>query len=274
MTNTWPHRCAILLAAVSFLLVATGTAVTSSEERPYYSLGQTHIWLGVGVAVLAIVLAVQILKSRYAWMRRCGWTALAIVALQTVLGFQPLPQPPAVRVLHTLAGQLFFPLTLAMAVCTSEAWGGTQKRTQSSSWLWSLSRIAPFVVFAQVVLGALFRHGALGLGPHLLGAFVMVFFVLGLGLPVITRAEYRDLHTAARVFLTVAHVQVLLGLTLFIMQIMEAAPEYEILFTIIHAAMATLTLAATTTLAALIRHASYLPGVPGQSPGAVRPEPL
>jgi hypothetical protein len=47
----WWHRTAILFAAFAFLSVLTGTAVTSNPERPLYSLGQSHIWLGAIVVI-------------------------------------------------------------------------------------------------------------------------------------------------------------------------------------------------------------------------------
>ena len=101
MRNRWLHRCAILLAAAACLSVFTGAAVTSNEERPLYSVGQYHLWLSVGVTVLAMA-AVLSMRSAGAglWLRRLAWMALAGVATEAVLGVMPLPQAPAVRIAH------------------------------------------------------------------------------------------------------------------------------------------------------------------------------
>ena len=259
MKNAWLHRCSVALATLSFLSVATGTAVTSSEERPYYSVGQTHVWLGAAVAVLTIALIIQLRGSSDVWMRRCGWLAGAAIAIQAVLGLQPLPQPPVIRIAHALVGQLFFPLVLTMAVGTSNLWARLPTETARSQWLWSLTKIAPFVVFGQVVLGTLFRHGALGVGPHILGAFVAVICITGMGLPVVSRPELVVLHTPTRIFLAIAAVQVLLGFALFMMEIVDADPGFTILITMIHSAIATLTLAGTASMAVLIRRACLFP---------------
>lgn len=184
---------------------------------------------------------------------------MATVTVEAALGFQPLPQPPVIRFIHALAGQVFFPLALTIAVCTSDAWIRMPKQAASNKWLSSLTRITPFVVFAQIVLRTLFRHGALGLGPHLLGAFMAIAFVMGLAFPVISRPEFDALQAAARTFLTIACIQILLGFALFTMEAMEADPEYTILVTMIHTAIATVTLAATATMAVLIRRACLSP---------------
>lgn len=258
--TSWAHRCAVLLAIVAFLCVATGTAVTSSEERPYYSLGQTHAWLASAVSVLTVILATLIFRTHArGWIRRSAWMALGLVVAQAVLGLQPLPQAPPVRIAHAFLGQMFFPLTLVMAVYTSNRFAAAPAEAESTSWILLLTKMAPCAVLAQIALGTLFRHGAMGLGPHLLGAFIVVVFALCLALPVISQPGYSSLHNAARIFLTIASIQVLLGFALFMMQIMEAPPEVTILATLIHAAMATLTLATILALAVLIRHGSRAP---------------
>ena len=252
--NPWPHRCAVLLAATAFLPVLTGTAVTANEERPFYSLGQTHIWLGAATAILTIGLVISVrAREQPLWLRRMTWIALGAVGVQAIIGMQPLPQPPALRIVHAIVAQLFFPMTCVLAVCTSPNWGTPPKPAEAGAFLTFLTRCTPAVVLAQVALGTLFRHGALGVGPHLLGAFLAAFFILGLALPVIYRPEHSSLHLAARCFLTIASVQVFLGLALFSMESMDVAPSAVILVTIIHAATGALTLAATVVAAVLIR---------------------
>jgi heme A synthase len=254
MQSPWPHRCAALLAALTFLSVLTGTAVTSNEERPFYSVGRSHVWLGAAIAILTIVLVIVMRSGeKRLWVRRLVWTALAAVAGQALLGLQPLPQPPAVRIAHAFVAQIFFPLTIVIALCTSAGWEKLSKPVETGAFLRLFTGCTPVLVLAQVVLGTLFRHGALGVGPHLIGAFVFASSILCLALPVIYRPEHHSLHLAARCFLAIASAQVFLGLALFSMQSMNLDPPVVILVTMIHAAIGALTLAATVTMAVLIR---------------------
>jgi hypothetical protein len=253
MRNRWLHRCAILLAAVAFLSMCTGGAVTSNEERPLYSVGQSHLWLSAGVAVLTIALLLCMRSAGAGlWPRRLGWMALAVLAIETVLGFLPLPQAPPVRIAHAFIAQLFFPLTVAIAALSSIRWKPHPAPMEGAGVLLLAAKTTPFVVLAQVALGTLFRHGALDVGPHLIGAFVVVLFMLAMALPVIYGPEYRALQLAAKLFLTAASVQVFLGLALFSMQSMDVDPVVMIVVTMVHAAVAALTLSATVMLAVLI----------------------
>jgi len=258
MNSPWPHRCAILLAAAAFLCVLSGTAVTTNEERPFYSVGQSHLWLGAAMAVLAIVLILS-MRWNTSLQGKWGWLALAAVAVQALLGLQPLPQAPAVRIAHVFVALLFIPLAVAFCFFTSARWRTAPKPVAGPSALLLLANCVPLVVLAQVALGVLFRHGAMGVGPHLIGAFLVAFFILGLGLPVIYRPELSSLHLAARIFLTIASVQVFLGLALFSMGFMDLDPRVVILTTMIHAATGALTLAATVMMGILIRRNLSIP---------------
>ena len=176
---------------------------------------------------------------------------MAAVVVQVLLGLQTLPQPPETRIAHSFIGQLLFSMTAVIAVCTSDRWRRAPERVEASS-MRVLVKIVPVVVLAQIGLGALFRHGAMDVMPHLLGAFITAFFILGLALPVIYRPEHSSLRLAAQVFLVIASVQVFLGLALFSMQFMDTDPTVIILLMTIHAATGALTLAGTVVMAVLI----------------------
>jgi hypothetical protein len=253
MRGGWLHRGAVLLSACAFVSVLTGTAVTNNEARPFYSFGQSHFWLGAGTGALTLALAVWIQASeRRKWLRVLGWSAAAAVAVQAWLGLQPIPQPPAVRVAHAFLAQLVFPATVLIAAGTTERRRKATREIERSSGLRLIAVATPVVVLAQVVLGTLFRHGVLEVMPHLLGAFPTVSLILGLALPVIYWPEQHSLHLAARLLVTVAAVQVFLGMALFSMQAMDVDPPVMILVTMVHAATAALTLTATIVLAVLI----------------------
>jgi heme A synthase len=254
MQSHWLHRSTVVLAFLTFSSLITGAAVTSNEERPFYSLGQWHLWLSAAIGLLMIVLAIWTYRrDKRPWLRRIGSMVLGAVIVQAILGLQPLPQAPAVRIVHAFVAQLFFSMTVAMAVCTSRYWESTPKQAEGPSWLLVFCRIVPVLVLLQVALGTLFRHGALGLWPHLLGAFIVTLFILALALPGMYQANHISLRPASTVLLIAITIQVFAGFTLLTMESMDADPVATILTTMIHAASGAITLAATVITAVLIR---------------------
>ena len=253
MNNPWLHRGAVLLALCTLLLVATGDAVTSNDQRPMYSFGQIHFWTAAA-GILTIGLAIGLSRADpRAWLRRLGWTAVGAVAVQAVLGLQSEPLPPAVRFCHAFLAQLFFTAVVAIAVCTSSGWMEGPGLPESRSFLRFMAKVTPALVLLQVTLGLAFRHGLMGVGLHIAGAFAVLFFILGLTLPVIYAPEPGRLSAAAKTLLAVASLQVFLGLALFIIRSMdEIDPVVVIVATMVHAAVGALTLAASLAMALLV----------------------
>ena len=84
-----------------------------------------HRLIASGVGFLTIILALWIWKvERRRWMRVLGFTALAAVCVQgllggiTVLYFLPTPVSTA----HAGLAQIFFCLTVSIALFTSRGW--------------------------------------------------------------------------------------------------------------------------------------------------------
>lgn len=259
MDGPWLHRYSVVLAACSLLLVITGTSVSDNEERPLYFLGQGHVIAAAVVGVLTIGLVFWLSRvEKRAGLRRLGWIILAAVVIESLLGLPPAPLPPAVRVAHAFIAQLFFVATVAIAVLTSRGWKRSPAPADRAPLHW-LGMIAPVAVLAQVALGLAFRHGVMEVIPHLLGAFVIVFLVLGLTLPAIYRPEHSSLRPAAQVLLIVLSVQVFLGMALFTMASMDIDPLVTILLNVTHAAAGALTLAGTVVMSLLVRRAASAP---------------
>ena len=123
IAGRWLQRYAVLLAVASLFAIITGTAFTTNEERPLYSLGQSHLAISVFTGILTIGLVVWLsLADKRAWIRGLAWMALAILIVETLLGFIAVPQPPAIRFSHALLAQLFFAITAAIAVFTGLRW--------------------------------------------------------------------------------------------------------------------------------------------------------
>lgn len=274
MESPWLHRYATVLAACTLFLVVAGASVTSHEAGlsvPDWPLsyGQVmpqmtggvffehgHRLVATFVGILTIGLAILLtLKERRRWMRVLGWTALAAVIVQGLLGGLTvlLLLPPAVSVSHACLAQLFFSLTVAIALFTSRSWqnGPELVDDYGKPSLRSLAIVAPALVLVQIALGAAFRHGAIGVMPHVIGAMVVTLVIMTVSLFVLHQfPAHRSLHTAGVVLLSITFVQVLLGLGAFFAR-MEALehPLAMVLSTVAHVATGALTLAASIVLA-------------------------
>jgi len=252
--NPWLSRCAILLAAAALLSVVTGAAFTTNEERPLYSLGQSHLTLGVFTGILTIGLVIWLLRTeKRAWMRRLALIALALVIAETLFGFITVPQPPAVRFAHALLAQLFFASAGAIVVFTSPAGAQVAVVTGGRPSLRILAIITAIVVLGQAVLGVAFRHGIIDVLPHVLGALVVAIFVAALAMLLLYRPENEPLRPAGVTLLIITVVQFFLGLTLYAIGLeADIDPEVVIVVTMVHASIAAFTLAATAVTVVLV----------------------
>jgi cytochrome c oxidase assembly protein subunit 15 len=194
------HRFAVILAACTVFLLVAGASVTSNDaglavpDWPlsygslmppmvggiFYEHG--HRMVATTVGFLTILLAVWLhRRESRPWMRRLGWTALAGVIVQGILGGITVKffLPPAVSISHATLAQLFFCVVVSVAVFTSRWWHSEVPALpatfQPPLRVWAVASFA--VVLIQLILGAAFRHKVLGILPHALWAIVVAFVV-------------------------------------------------------------------------------------------------
>jgi cytochrome c oxidase assembly protein subunit 15 len=278
MQNPWLHRYATLVAVCTLFLVVAGASVTSKEAGlsvPDWPLsyGQVipemtggvlfetgHRLIAQVVGILTIILAVWISRvEKRAWMRRLGWLALGGVVAQGLLGGATvlLLQPAPISIAHACLAQLFFSVTVAIAVFTSRNWqqGPEPVEDYGRPSLRSLAILTPVLVLVQIGLGAGFRHRAFGLMPHVIGAMIVPLAILLVGMFVQHQfPKHRALRPAATSLLVITMSQVLLGLAAYIARINAAEyPLAMVLTTVAHVATGGLTLAASVVLAIQIR---------------------
>ena len=182
----WLHRFAVVTACATLCLIFVGGLVTSTgsglavPDWPL-SFGQVfppmvggvfyehgHRLVAAFVGVLTVTLAVLLSNwEPRAWVRWLGWGALAAVLIQGSLGGLTvlLRLPTSVSVLHACLAQVFFCLTVTIAVCTSPSWlASRQIGTETTVLsLRVLTRVTVGLVFVQLLLGALMRHTGAGL---------------------------------------------------------------------------------------------------------------
>jgi len=199
--STAIHRFAILTSGVAVVLLMAGALVTSNDAAdsvPDWPLAYgkiipplvggiryefAHRVVAGAVAVLTLILAVWLARTENRRsVRRLGWTALALVVVQALLGALRVlfGHPPIVATIHATVAQIFFITTVALAFYTSP-WSRTEIRPLDDAGSPPMRYLAlwtTLVIFIQLILGAGFRHGAFGILPHLLGVAVVTFFVV------------------------------------------------------------------------------------------------
>ena len=278
MKTPWLHRYAILVAVCTLLLVLAGASVTSKEaglsvpDWPLsygqvipdmtggvlFETGHRDIAGVVGILTIILAIWIQRVETRQ-WMRRLGWFALSVVVAQALLGGATvlMLQPPPVSIAHACLAQLFFSVTVAIAVFTSRKWQEGPESVEDYGWpsLRSLAILTPVLILVQIALGAGFRHRAFGLLPHVIGAMLVPLVILLTGIFVLQQfPKHKSMRPAAVALLWITGVQVFLGILAYIARMNAAGyPLAMVLTTVVHVATGGLTLAASVVLAIQIR---------------------
>jgi cytochrome c oxidase assembly protein subunit 15 len=271
--NSRLHRFTILLAVATLFLVVAGASVTSKEAGlsvPDWPLsyGQVmpemtggvrfehgHRMVATAVGMLTIVLSLWLWRGDpRPWMRKLGFVALGAVILQGVLGGLTvlLLLPPPVSISHACLAQLFFSTTVALTMFTSRRWLNGPLQMEDHGWpsLRSLAIGVPVLVLAQVALGAAFRHKALGLMPHIIGAMVVSAAIMLICVFVLHQfPEHPSLRRSAIVLMSVTGVQIFLGIFAYLTRAQAAQePLVMVIATVAHVAAGALTLASSIAL--------------------------
>lgn len=208
----WLHRYSRLLAAATLLLVAAGGMVTSTNsglsvpDWPttygrqmfayplsqmaggiFYEHGHRLIASVVGMLTIGLVLWLWRVERR-SWVRRLGWIALAVVIVQGLLGGLTvlLRLPDAISISHAGLAQIFFCLTVSVALVTSPGWRDPVRPPVDDRTLRARMTALTALVYGQILLGATMRHTGGGLAipdfPLAFGHLVPPFWNAGIAL--------------------------------------------------------------------------------------------
>jgi len=185
----WLHRYTRLLVLATLILVAAGGMVTSQSaglsvpDWPttyghsmftfplsgmvggiFYEHGHRLIATTVGMLTIGLVIFLWRVERR-AWVRRLGWIALAAVIAQGVLGGLTVIYllPDAISISHAGLAQIFFCLTVSLALFTSPTWRRPVPPPVDDHTLRRRFAMLTLVVYAQILLGATMRHTGAGL---------------------------------------------------------------------------------------------------------------
>jgi hypothetical protein len=227
------HLYARFVAGCTLLVVMSGAAVTTAHGL-YQNI---HLAAAAVDALLILGLAV--------WARRWGVLAILVVEGAT------RASGPVLGTAHAVLGAMLF--AAVAAICLQTSWQGEPERVRDFGWpsLRFLSRAVAFLVAVQVGFGAGFRHSAVGVLPHLLGALVVALFIVILGAFVTTQfPKHASLRPLAVAFMTITAIQVFLGLTAFLMRLMNMSGMAAFLgISVAHVATGSLVFAVSVMLA-------------------------
>jgi heme a synthase len=199
--NRAHHNFAVLTACATFVLIIAGALVTSNDaglsvpdwpttfgsiyKMPHMVGGvkfeHGHRMVAEFVGLLTIVLAIWTWRvERRRWLKILGVSALGTVVAQGILGGITVKfyLPPAVSSAHAALAQTFFCLVVAIALFTRRGWLEEVPRIEFDSRrpsLVTLTLLSIFVLYVQLILGAMFRHKGMGWWPHVANAAVVAF---------------------------------------------------------------------------------------------------
>ena len=243
----------------------------------------SHRMVAEFVGFLTIILAVwtwRVEKRR--WLRLLGVAALGTVIIQGILGgltvlfFLPAPISSA----HAAVAQTFFSIAVAIAVFTGRRWVEEQPRAefdQRRPALFTLTLLSIFVLYVQLILGAMFRHHGLSWWPHVINAGVVAIVLSWTAIRAISVYPHVEaVRRPAVAMLGLMVAQLCLGFLAFVTRVMwgkdAAQPELPmIVSTVVHVAVGALLLATTVILAIQVwRHVpvAFEERIPGQNPVA------
>jgi cytochrome c oxidase assembly protein subunit 15 len=278
------NRFSILVACATFFLIIAGALVTSNDAglatsdwplsngeflppmvgNMFYEHGHRMIATTVGLLTLALAVYVRI-KEKRLWVWRLTLFAVIAVCLQGLLGGLTVKWmlPTAVSTAHATLAQLFFCITVSLAVFTSKSW--MEARALPDEEMGTPLRYsctaALAIIFVQLILGGALRHSAdwdhhlpvQMVLAHIVGAIAVTIALGGTALSVLRRHKGETFLTRpATLALALLVVQLLLGVAAYLTRVQspnEPQPLNPMIsITVAHVACGALVFATTIVL--------------------------
>lgn len=250
---------ACLIITVGGLVTTNGTLTSPLDSFLLSATGHQRIAEMAGTVVMLYLIWAGIAAQGKA--RLTAWATLTCVLATGAFGFlrgEGLFASPLWGTLHASLAALIVTGTAAIGVVTSRWFCREPELVEDYGWpsMRSLGKFMPYLVFTQILLGAAFRQGAMGLMYHILGAMAVSMYILMVGAFLLNQfPQHRPLAPAARVLLGAIFTQVFFGITAFTVRSMPEEPVALLVVTGAHVVVGALTLAASVVVSILIaRH--------------------
>lgn len=278
--NSAFHRFAIFTAFATFILIIAGALVTSNDAGlsvPDWPTSYGHVfrlppWIG-GIryehshrliAGFTILLTVGIalwtwFADRRRWMKALAIGALATIVVQAILGGMTVRHllPPAVSTAHAAVAQTFFCIAVAFAIFTGRKWVEEMPPPiddERHPSLVTLGLVSIFILYVQLVFGAMFRHGGMPWWPHVLNAVLVALILTWTAVRALVQfPRIEAIRRPAVLLLFILVIQLCLGFAAFLTKVVWGAdapqPEFPmVVATVAHVAVGALLLATTVVL--------------------------
>ena len=275
------HRFAVILACWTFLLIIAGALVTSNDAGlsvpdwptsfgSWYKIPKlvggvkfehTHRMIAQGAGLLTIILAIWTWRAeKRRWLRILAYTALGTVIAQGILGGITVLYylPPAVSSAHAALAQTFFCIAVIIAMFTGKQCIEEHPRVELDPRrpsLFTLTLVSCFILYVQLILGAMFRHHGLSWWPHVLNAVAVSFILAWTAVRALSLYSHIEaVRRPAILMLSLMIAQLCLGFTAFLTRVEwgrdAAQPELPmVLSTVAHVGVGALLLATSVVLA-------------------------
>jgi len=277
--NRTRYVFAVFTACAIFTLILAGALVTSNDAGlsvPDWptSFGSiykippmvggvrfehSHRMLAEFVGLLTIILALWTWRADgRQWMRRLSIAALAVVTMQGILGGLTVVYflPPTVSTAHAALGQTFFCITVIIAIFTDRTSMTSPKVVvqPAGSRMVRLALISVGVLYVQLILGGLFRHGGLSWWPHVANSIIVVAMLTWTTFRALS--NYKDVDQVrkpALLILILLMIQVCLGIAAFYTRVLHGREAVQpepamVISTVAHVGLGALLLATTVIL--------------------------
>jgi cytochrome c oxidase assembly protein subunit 15 len=270
----------VFTACFTFLVIMAGASVTSNDaglsvpdwptsfgylvKVPHLVGGVRFEWSHRMVAGSLVVLTLAIaawtlLVEKRSWLRKLAIAALGTVIAQAVLGGMTVLflQPPAVSSAHAALAQTFFCIAVCIAVFTGRRWVEEVPQMefdQRRPSLFTLTLLSIFVLYAQLILGAMFRHRGMSWWPHVVHAAVVAFVLTWTAVRALSLySKIEAIRRPTIIMLSLLITQLCLGFAAFLTRVAwgkdAVQPELPmVISTVAHVAVGALLLATTVVL--------------------------
>jgi cytochrome c oxidase assembly protein subunit 15 len=271
----------VFTACATFLLIIAGALVTSNDaglsvpdwptsfgslyKIPHMVGGvrfeHGHRMVAQFVGCLTIILAIWTWRAeRRRWMKYLGVGALGTVVAQGILGGLTVLfyLPPPISSAHAALGQTFFCIAVAIALFTGRKFVEEVPRveldTQRPSLI-TLTLLSIFVLYVQLILGAMFRHKGMSWWPHVVHAAIVVIVLTWTAIRALSQySKIEAVRRPAITMLSLLMAQLCLGFIAFLTRVAwghdAVQPELPmVVSTVAHVAVGALLLAAAVILA-------------------------